>query len=104
MDDIKQGNAMYIDFSLSDNSSTDFDIRAVERLVITIGSIEKYYPEDIEYLEDLKVFRVTLSQDETFSLNGVVQSDIRVKYKNGIVDGSEIYYSTIKDSLNKEIL
>lgn len=99
---MKQGNQFYLEFEISDEEDNVLDINSVEKVEFTIGDIQKTYPNDTEY-EDGK-FKVFLTQEDTFNLNGDVSVEVRVKFKNNTVIGSDVIKERVLDSISTTIL
>ena len=57
----------------------------VNKVEMTFGTIKKYYPGDITYDEDTKMFNFPLTQNETLSLSGAILMQVRCLFKNGNV-------------------
>lgn len=80
---------------------TDADVSDVE---ITIGNITKSKSGgSVSYANE--VWNFPLSQDETFSLTASrVRAQVRVKWKNGDVEGVVLDPRRVNESISKEVL
>ena len=83
------------------NPVTPEDIKDVE---ITIGQLRKtYLNAQVTFYEGLWMF--PLSQKETFGhLPASVKAQVRVAWKNGVIEGKPIYGVRIDESISKEVL
>jgi len=80
---------------------TSADVSDVE---ITIGSLRKTYAEGEVTFEAGK-WKFPLSQTETFKmLPAKVKVQLRVKWPNGEVEGCDLGYKNIQESISKEVL
>lgn len=80
---------------------TAADVSDVE---VTIGFLRKTYSAGKVTYEDGK-WVVHLSQEETFKLlPSKVRVQVRVKWLDGSVEGDELGYKYIRESLSKEVL
>lgn len=99
-----QGDSYYMGFTVKNNAGsivTPDDVLDVE---ITIGHLRKSYRlGEIVFGDDRWYF--PLSQEETFGYwPRAVKSQIRVRWKNGIVEGKVIHGVRINESISKEVL
>lgn len=99
-----QGDSYDLGFTVKNNAGsvvTPNDILDVE---ITIGHLSKTYRRgELTFVDDR--WRFPLTQAETFGYwPKAVKSQIRVRWKNGIVEGKEIHGVRINESLSKEVL
>ena len=82
---------------------TPDDVSDVE---ITIGSLRKSYADgEVIFSTEAEKWVVPLTQEETFSLRpGRVRVQLRVKRKNGEVEGFDLGSKNIFESISKEVL
>ena len=83
------------------NPVTPDDVKDVE---ITIGHLSKTYMNaELTYYEGLWMF--PLSQQETFHYwPSAMKAQVRVAWKNGVVEGKPLYGVRINESTSKEVL
>ena len=101
---IMQGDAynLPVDILNEENIAvTPADVADVE---ISIGSLRKTYAAgDITYDAGQWIFPLT--QEETFKmLPRRVKVQIRVKWRDGSVEGTDLGYKNILESMSKEVL
>lgn len=83
------------------NSVTPEDVYDVE---ITIGYLRKTF-RNSEITFSNGVWLFPLSQEETFRFpSSQVKSQVRVMWKNGVVEGKYMYGVRIQESFSKEVL
>ena len=102
---MKQGNQFYLEFQITDEEDKLIDISSVSKIQFTIGSIVKYYDgtsTEVTYDEENKVFKIWITEDETFSLNNLEKMEARVLFKNDVIQGTIIIEEYVFDSLTKE--
>lgn len=103
-----QGDTYELEIPLTTPSGEDLDINDVSIVEFTFDNIRKLYGEggDVTYDNDLKLFRVPLSQQETFSLpeNEIIKYKARVKFTDNHVDSTCVYNGYVEESLSKEVL
>jgi hypothetical protein len=80
---------------------TSADVSDVE---ISIGSLKKTYTSgDVFFVDGMWVFPLT--QEETFQmLPAKVKVQLRVKWLSGDVEGCDLGYQNIRESISKEVL
>ncbi len=103
---IMQGDAynLPVDILNEENIAvTPADVADVE---ISIGSLRKTYAAgDIIYNADTGKWIFPLTQEETFKmLPRRVKVQIRVKWFDGSVEGTDLGYKNILESMSKEVL
>lgn len=99
---IKQGDAYPIEIAVKLDGS-GVDITDVARAEFYIGGIRKTYPEEAVYEDG--VFRIPLSQQDTFTLSGSAQVDVRVKFRGGTVIGIDRKLNLkVADATSEEVL
>ena len=99
-----QGDSYNLGIRILNNAGspvTDQDVADVE---ITIGSLRKRWAQaQLQYYEQLWLFPV--SQSETFScLPAAAKAQVRVKWKNGVIEGAPLYGVRMQESISKEVL
>lgn len=80
---------------------TSSDVSDVE---VSIGSHRKTYKDgEVYFLDGMWVFPLT--QEETFEmLPAKVKVQLRVKWLSGDVEGCDLGYQNIRESISKEVL
>jgi hypothetical protein len=99
-----QGDTYDLGFTVKNNAGsivTPADVLDVE---ITLGHISKTYRRgEVTFGDDRWYF--PLSQTETFGFwPRAVKAQIRVRWKNGIVEGKVIHGVRINESISREVL
>lgn len=106
----QKGNNYELEIPLTlDND--ELDINNVELVEFMFNDIRKIYGEyeenktgDVTYDTTKKCFIVPLTQQETFSLNNMIEYQARVKFTDDKVMATDIYRGYIKESISKEVL
>lgn len=82
---------------------TPEDVSEVE---VMIGHLRKSYADgEIAFNSDTKKWTVLLTQEDTFGLRPVrVKVQLRIKWKSGGVEGCDLGYHNVRESLSKEVL
>lgn len=104
---MKQGNQFYLDIQISDESDEILDVLSVEKIQFNFGDITKIYDGnnlDVTYDEQAQIFKVYLTEQDTFTIQNVVKVDCRVLFKNKIIEGSYVYTLNVYDSVKEELL
>ena len=84
--------------------SRTFTPNDVKNIEITIGNIRKTYL-DLEVLYSDGRWLFFLSQEDTFGFYpGVIKVQLRVYWKNGAIEGHDVYGFRIKEHIRKELL
>lgn len=96
-----QGNTYNIPCSLTIKgvAITDDNVKKVE---FAIGNVIKTYPDTMSY-ENGK-FIIPLTQEDTFSLEGQVNCQIRVMFNDGSVKCGELSNVIVNNSVSKVVL
>lgn len=100
---MKIGNQFYLEFQLEDENGDLLDIRSVSKVQFTIDNLVKTYDgtnEEVSYDDANNVFKVWLTEDETFKFGTRVKVDARILFKNNTINGAKIqqygWYDTLK--------
>lgn len=100
---MKIGNQFYLEFQLEDENGDLLDIRSVSKVQFTIDNLIKTYDsinEEVSYDDVNNVFKVWLTEDETFKFGTRVKVDARILFKNNTINGAKIqqygWYDTLK--------
>lgn len=96
-----QGNTYRIPLRLTVKGTPITDTK-VKKVEFAIGEVIKTYPDQITYENDK--FFVFLSQEDTFSLEGQENCQIRVMFIDGTVKCADVETAIIKRSVSKEVL
>ena len=99
-----QGDSYNLGIRILNNAGspvTDQDAADVE---ITIGSLCKTYGRgQLQFFENLWLFPV--SQAESFGILPAPQkAQVRLKWKNGVIEGAPLYGVNLQESISKEVL
>lgn len=99
-----QGDSYYLGFTVKNNAGSIVTPEDVLDVEITIGHLRKRYQlGEVVFGDDRWYF--PLSQAETFGYwPRAVKAQIRVRWKNGIVEGKVIHGVRINESISKEVL
>lgn len=99
-----QGDSYNLGFTVKNNAGSVVTPGDVIDVEISIGHLVKRYSTgQVTYSDGRWLFPI--SQSETFDYwPKSVKSQIRVKWKNGIVEGKQIYGVRINESISKEVL
>ena len=79
---MKQGNQFYLEFELVDENGKKLNIESVEKVQFNIDGLTKVYDkisEDVTY--ENEIFKVWLTEDETFNFNKTIKVDARIMFK-----------------------
>lgn len=106
---MKKGNQFYLEFQIEDKNGRLLDISSVLKIQFTINDVVKIYDgksTDVIYNNDEKVFRVWITEKETFSFGKMVKMDARVMLKGEkkSIIGTYIVSNSWCDSLTEEYL
>lgn len=99
-----QGDAYSLGFTVLNNAGSVVTPDDVIDVEITIGHLAKNYSGGQVTFYDGRWF-FPLSQVETFGyFPKSVKAQIRVKWKNGVVEGKAIHGVRINESISREVL
>lgn len=104
---MKLGNQFYMELQIFDKDDNILDIASVSKVQINIGSLTKTYDgvnDEVTYDEENKVFKVWLTEKETFEFSNKLRYDVRVKFKNETIMGSYIEQAYVYDSLKQVLI
>ena len=100
---MKIGNQFYLELQLEDENGDLLDIRSVSKVQFSIDNLVKTYDginEEVTYDDVNNVFKVWLTEDETFKFGTRVKVDARILFKNNTINGAKIqqygWYDTLK--------
>ena len=104
---MKQGNQFYLEFQIEDENGELLDIKNVLKVQFNIGNLTKTYDEineDVTY--ENGVFKVWLTEEETFNFDSKVKMDARILFKGDkkTIGGTYIIDEYWYDSLKEEPL
>lgn len=103
---MKNGNQMYIEFQIYDKDENLLDITVVDKVQFNIGDLTKTYDgtsEEVTYDNANQVFKVWVTEEETFKFENYTKIDARILFKNNTIMGTYIEQKFVYDSL-KEVL
>ena len=101
---MKIGNQFYLEFQLEDENGDLLDIRSVSKVQFSIDNLVKTYDgtnEEVAYDDVNNVFKVWLTEDETFKFGTRVKVDARILFKNNTINGAKIQQYGWYDPLKK---
>ena len=104
---MKQGNQFYLEFQIEDENGKLLDIKNVLKVQFNIGNLTKTYDgtgKEVTY--ENGVFKVWLTEEETFNFDSKVKMDARVLFKGDkkTIGGTYIIDEYWYESLKEEIL
>lgn len=99
-----QGDASSLGFTVRNNAGQSVTPEDILDMELTLGPLVKTLSRgQLLYLEGRWLF--PLSQQESFSLwPGSVKAQIRILWKNGVVEGKPIHGILLGESISKEVL
>ena len=80
---MKQGNQFYLEFQIEDKQGGNLDINAVKKVQFNINELTKTYDglsNEVTYENGL--FKIWLTEAETFKFGETVKTDARVMFKS----------------------
>ena len=107
----KQGNQFYLEFQIEDENEQLLDITSILKVQFVIGNLVKTYDgisNEVLYDNVNKIFKVWLTEEETFEFDKQVKMDARILFKGEEnykpIGGTYIETNYWYDSLKKEKL
>ena len=107
----KQGNQFYLEFQIEDENEQLLDITSILKVQFVIGGLIKTYDgisNEVLYDNDNKIFKVWVTEEETFEFDKQVKMDARILFKGEenykSIGGTYIESNYWYDSLKKEKL
>lgn len=100
-----QGNTYNLPIQI--DQITNDTIENVVRGQFIFGKLTKFYGEEddvVTWDSERQCFIVPLTQEETFSLKGTVQWQVRIRFVGGQVDGTRPAIENIYSSITTEVL
>ena len=108
---VKQGNQFYLEFQIEDENGTLLDISSILKVQFVIGNLTKTYDgisNEVLYDNVNKIFKVWVTEEETFEFDKQVKMDARILFKGEVdykpIGGTYIETNYWYDSLKKEKL
>lgn len=102
---MKHGNQFYLEFQIEDKQGGKLDINAVKKVQFNINELTKTYDglnNEVTYEDG--IFKIWLTEDETFKFSSNVKVDARILFKNDTIMGTYIENYFWYDSLKREEL
>ena len=104
---MKQGNQFYLEFQIEDENGQLLDMASVLKVQFNIGNLTKTYDglnDEVTYQNG--VFKVYLTEEETFNFDGRIKMDARILFKGDkkTIGGTYIIDDYWYDSLKEEPL
>lgn len=101
---MKQGNQFYLEFQIEDKEGNPLDISSVLKVQFNIGELTKIYDgksEEVTY--ENGIFKIWLTEDETFKFGKQVEMDARILFKGdkNSIGGTKIISERWYDSLKE---
>lgn len=107
----KQGNQFYLEFQIEDENEQLLDITSILKVQFVIGGLVKTYDgisNEVIYDNVNKIFKVWVTEGETFEFDKQVKMDARILFKGEenykSIGGTYIETNYWYDSLKKEKL
>ena len=107
----KQGNQFYLEFQIEDENEQLLDITSILNVQFVIGNLLKTYDgisNEVLYDNVNKIFKVWVTEEETFKFDKQVKMDARILFKGEenykSIGGTYIETNYWYDSLKKEKL
>ena len=99
-----QGDSYWYGIRIRNNAKNPVTPNDVKDIEITIGNLRKTYLNlEVRYSYGLWLF--FLSQKNTFGFYpGFIKVQVRVYWKNGAIEGHDVYGFRIKEHTRKELL
>lgn len=108
---MKIGDQFYLEFQIVDENEKLLDIASIVKVQFVIDNLIKIYDgesKDVTYDEDNNIFKIWLTEDETFKFPNMVKMDARILFKGEKdyrpIGGTNIENNYWYDSLKKEVL
>lgn len=104
---MKQGNQFYLEFQIEDEGEQILNISSVEKIQFTLGELIKTYDgksEEVTYDVDNHVFKIWLTENETFEFPSKLSCEARILFQNNTICGTDIGYLDWKPCLKKVVL
>ncbi len=99
-----QGDGCNLGIAICNNAGTPVEPADVREVEITLGRLRKTYGAG-ELTCSGGVWLFPLSQGESFGLPpGTLRAQVRVVWANGVAEGTELYGTTVEESISKEVL
>ena len=81
---MKQGNQFYLEFQIEDENEQLLDITSILKVQFVIGNLVKTYDgisNEVLYDNVNKIFKVWVTEEETFEFDKQVKMDARILFK-----------------------
>lgn len=99
-----QGDSYHLTIRILNNAGSPVSTVDVNDVEITIGKLKKRYSDGKIFYEN-GCWMFPISQKESFSIKpGVVSAQVRIVWKNGVIEGKRIYGVRMHESISKEVL
>lgn len=97
---LKQGNTYQL------KATIDTDLSRIDKIVFQFDSVKKQYLSDGtgEVQLDNGIFLVPLTQEDTLSLDELVNCEVAVKFQDGSVKRSRVIENLALDTIIEEVL
>lgn len=108
---MKKGNQFYLEFRIIDSNSNILDMEGVLKVQFVIDTLTRTYDgtnDEVTYDAENKLFKVWLTEEETFKFNDYVNMEARVLFKGKedyrAIGGTYIESNYWYNSLKQEVL
>ena len=108
---VKQGNQFYLEFQIEDENGALLDTASILKVQFVIGNLIKTYDgvgDEVIYDSINKIFKVWITEEESFKFDKQVKMDARVLFKGEEnyrpIGGTYIESNYWYDSLKQEVL
>ena len=102
---MKKGNQFYLELELIDENDKILDINSVSKVQFNIDTLTKTYDgENEEITYENGVFKIWLTEEETFKFKNKVKIEARALFKNDLISGTIIEEQYFYDSLKEVAL
>lgn len=103
----KQGNQFYLEFQIEDENEQLLDTTSILKVQFVIGDLIKTYDgvgDEVIYDSANKIFKVWVTEEETFKFDKQVKMDARVLFKGdkNTIGGTYIEQIYWYDTITKE--
>ena len=99
-----QGDSYNLGIRILNNAGTPVTESDIDDVEVTVGHLRKSYKNaQLRCFDGVWMF--PLSQAETFGcIPAAAKAQVRVKWKNGVIEGAPLYGLRVRESISKEVL
>lgn len=99
-----QGNTYELPIQIKDPNGNIITPDMITKGQFIVGDYEKFYPEEVEWDTNKKAFIVSLTEQETFDLQGTIEWQSRFVFTNGQIDGTQPRKENVYKSITKTLI